>query len=174
MMRFLVAATLALSAASGAFAQTFDPLKGVVKPKAGSFLSLPELKDLPRITVSPGLAGKMPAGVRGKGCTFYEHINGKGADWKKPVEWQATSHTGGTVTSVWAQTMPTLGEWWNDRISSVQCDSGPKLICTALLYEHVNFKGSYVVVDGRSGRQNMPASFNDKASSIQIYCADLR
>lgn len=174
MIRVLLAAALAISGATGAFAQTVDPAKGIKKLKDVPLLSLPDLKDLPRITQSPGLTGLMPQGIKGKGCAFYEHIDGKGADWKKAVEWQATRHTGGTVSSVWAQTMPTLGEWWNDRISSVKCDSGTKLICTALLYEHVNFKGSYVVIDGRNGRQNMPASFNDKASSIQIYCADLR
>lgn len=57
-----------------------------------------------------------------------------------------------------------VGEAWNDRISSVQCDPG----CTLEAYEHIDFGGARERFRGNVAF--VGPVWNDRASSLRVIC----
>ncbi|CAM3931313.1 beta/gamma crystallin domain-containing protein [Mesobacillus zeae] len=91
--------------------------------------------------------------VRASVNTFYEHINGDGHKY----------------TLLSGESQEYVGDWWNDRISSVRV--GPKTL--VILFEHRGFKGRIKYLENLG---DTPQLFNihqgwsnDKISSIVTY-----
>lgn len=59
---------------------------------------------------------------------------------------------------------PWVGDAWNDRISSVQCDPG----CTLEAYEHIDFGGARERFRGNV--DFVGPAWNDRASSLRVSC----
>lgn len=112
------------------------------------------------------------AAIKKKGCTFYEHINGGGASWKINVDWIA--YDGGQPKkNVYGQAVGKLGSWWNDKISSVQCDTAGELKCLFNGYEHSDFDGKSFTAGVNGNMYNLPRNTNDTLSSVQVFCSEL-
>ncbi|MET3927924.1 hypothetical protein [Devosia sp. 2618] len=110
----------------------------------------------------------LPAAIRGKGCTFYEHDNGRGEAWHKSVGWLANSYSN---QDSYAEYVTYTGEWWNDRISSLKCDDSSRVRCSVGLYEHTNKGGREIILWGGQGLVNLSQyGFNDTISSFMIFC----
>lgn len=98
------------------------------------------------------LSAPLPAqprrgGAAGGECAFFADANFQGA---RAVQPEGEN--------------PWVGDAWNDRISSVQCDPG----CTLEVYEHIDFGGAR-----ERFRGNVPfvgPVWNDRASSLRVNC----
>ncbi len=124
---------------------------------------------------APSVGGRGPMGGQplivqpagGGGCTLYEHVNGGGQSWR--VE---AAHRDRRNPSAFVQAQDSFGPWWNDRVSSVQCDETRAVSCWAELYEHNGFQGRRETV--RPGQRTNLGALHDRASSIQVTCAPRR
>ena len=114
----------------------------------------------------------LPMAVRNKGCTFYEHRNGGGEAWRKTVSWLAYSNSS---TDTYAQTVATVGPWWNDRISSIRCDDSASVRCSAEVWRDVNRGGGDAILWGSQGMINLDKyGWNDIVSSYMVFCDRLK
>ncbi len=112
--------------------------------------------------------GVIPAAIANKGCTFYENANGGGQSWKKTVAWVAQEYADQTS---YAQTVPDIGSWWNDKISSLRCDEGGNVHCSADLSQDGGRKGPDIILWGSQGLVNLQGyGWNDRASSFAVFC----
>jgi len=116
--------------------------------------------------------------VPNMGCTFYEHINGRGQAWHVKVGWKLRE-TADLV--MFREQLNTFGDYWNDRVSSVKCDRAGKVICSAFLYDNANLSGSggkpaiihadqLVNLNVNELNYYRTDGFDDKASSAIISC----
>lgn len=112
--------------------------------------------------------GALPAAIRGKGCTFYEHANGGGERWHKAVGWLAQKYDS---QDSYAEYVTYVGEWWNDRISSMQCDDSEKVHCSIGVYPERNKGGREAIFWGSQGLFNLSEwGYDDTISSFMIFC----
>lgn len=109
----------------------------------GAALSVAALAPLP---AQPWRGGE--DGGRGS-CTYFADANYQGM--------RGTLADGDETTWV--------GNAWNDRISSVQCDPG----CTLEAYEHIDFGGARQQFRGNVGF--VGPGWNDRASSLRVQCS---
>lgn len=130
------------------------------------------------IQVNPNVIkklGVMPMTVKGKGCTFYENANGGGESWHKAVGWLYSEPNQSNSKYVYAESMPTLGDWWNDRISSLKCDMNENVRCSVALYKDANMGGQDAAFDAAGGLINLDQyGFNDQVSSAMIFCTKMK
>lgn len=100
-------------------------------------------------TLAPLTAQPPRGGGGGRGeCTYFADANYQGM--------RATLGDGGET--------PWVGEAWNDRISSVQCDPG----CTLEAYEDFDFGGARERFRGNVGFVGQ--AWNDRASALRVQC----
>lgn len=131
-----------------------------------------------RIEINPDLlkpldlgGGGMPNELRNKGCTFYDQADKKGQSFRVTVNWKAGEQPGHRV--VFAESMGALGDWWNDKVASVACDSKtfgkPEVECEAVLYNDADFKGGFFK---HKGWERAVRNLKDKtASSVKVMCS---
>lgn len=114
------------------------------------------------------LPGTLPLAIRGKGCTFYEHANGRGERWHKPVGWLAQRYSN---QDSYAEYVTYTGDWWNDRISSMTCDDSDKVHCSVAIYPDRDRGGREAIFWGGQGLLNLSDwGYNDMVSSFMIFC----
>lgn len=114
------------------------------------------------------LSGRLPASMNGKGCTFYEHANGGGERWHKSVGWLARRYDN---QDSYAEYVNTVGDWWNDRISSLSCDDSARVRCSIAVYPEVNKGGREAIFWGSQGLINLADfGYDDTISSYMIFC----
>lgn len=110
----------------------------------------------------------LPVAIKGKGCTFYEHADGGGEAWHKGVGWQAQTYANQVS---YAEYVTTVGNWWDDRISSLQCDESDKVHCSVAVYPDQNKGGREAIFWGSQGIVNLGDWGYDKTiSSYMIFC----
>lgn len=110
----------------------------------------------------------MPIGISGKGCTFYEHANGGGERWHKPVGWLAQRYAD---QDSYAEYVTHTGEWWDNRISSMRCDDSNKVHCSVAVYPEPNKGGREAIFWGGQGMLNLADwGYDDAISSYMIFC----
>lgn len=110
----------------------------------------------------------LPAAIQGKGCTFYEHANGGGESWHKSVGWLAQKYSS---QDSYAEYVTHTGDWWNDRISSMQCDESEQVHCSVAVYPDVNKGGREAIFWGSQGLFNLADwGYDDTISSYMIFC----
>ena len=110
----------------------------------------------------------LPIAMAGKGCTFYEGANGTGESWHKSVGWLAQRYAN---QDSYAEYVPQTGQWWNDRISSMQCDNSERVRCSVAIYPDANKSGREAIFDGSHGRINLADwGYDDTVSSYMIFC----
>ncbi|TFF27179.1 hypothetical protein E3C22_01485 [Jiella endophytica] len=106
--------------------------------------------------------------LRNKGCTFYENANGGGASWKKQVEWLAASYPS---QDSYSQYVTTVGDWWDNRISSLRCDDSSQVHCSVAVYRNTNRGGGDAIFWGSQGLINLADyGWDDTISSFQVFC----
>lgn len=114
------------------------------------------------------LPGALPKAISGKGCTFYENPNGGGESWHKPVGWLAQKYDN---QDSYSEYVTTVGEWWDNRISSIQCDESEKVHCSVAVYRDVNKGGGDAIFWGSQGLFNLSDwGWDNQISSFQIFC----
>jgi len=89
-----------------------------------------------------------PGGPQFYGCVAFEHSNFEGAQF--PIRGHANIRF--------------VGNFWNDRISSLACSPG----CALISFEHINFGGR-----SQSWSGSVPYvgnRWNDRISSIIVQC----
>ena len=99
---------------------------------------------------------------RGRGCTAYEHVNFAGAS-RKFVASQKFSSDSDQGFYLEGRTH-NLGRNWDNRISSVRCDSK----CGGIFYTDRNLNGVGVMVVPESSQFG---SHNDTTSSVLVICS---
>lgn len=124
-----------------------------------------------QVQINPDLwkrVGGVPMAVRGKGCTFYESAGGGGESWHKDVAWLAQSYPN---QDSYAQYVTTVGDWWNDKISSIQCDDSEQVHCSVSVFHDTNSQGGDAIFWGSQGLFDL-ANFgwNDTISSFMVFC----
>lgn len=87
-------------------------------------------------------------GNRAPACTIYEHASFAGR--------REEIRDGAIV--------PSIGQAWNDRISSLECRPG----CTLTAYEHVNWQGQSV--QWRDRVDFVGPQWNDRVSGYRVQC----
>ncbi|UYN99844.1 MAG: hypothetical protein KIT02_00955 [Devosia sp.] len=114
------------------------------------------------------IPGTMPMSMRNKGCTFYEHANGGGESWKKNVGWLAQRYDN---QDSYAEYVTTVGEWWDNRISSLKCDDSAAVRCSIGVYRDPNKGGGEAIFWGSQGMVNLASyGWDDTISSYMIFC----
>lgn len=109
--------------------------------------------------------------ITSKGCTFYENAGGGGESWTVNVEWKNANYPDQVEYS---QALSTVGEWWDDRISSLRCDESEKYKCSVSLYRDNNKAGGDIILWGSQGLINLDQwGWDDTASSLQIFCTEM-
>jgi hypothetical protein len=58
-----------------------------------------------------------------------------------------------------------IGQAWNDRISSIRCRPN----CNLEAFEHVNFQGARIEFAGEASR--VPLGWNDRISALRVNCS---
>lgn len=133
--------------------------------------------DLPRMreidpSIMDYLNTDLPEAVRGQGCNFYEHADRRGKRWHKSVAWLAQSSA---TQDGYAEYVAYVGDWWNDRISSLSCNDSAKVHCSVAVYTDANKGGNEAIFWGSQGTVNLAASgFEDKISSFVVYCVHMK
>ena len=114
--------------------------------------------------------GIMPALLRNMGCWFYMDPNGGGTRMRQIV----SDFVPGTEGAPLYHTITVgLGNTWNDKISSVQCDFDGNVYCYATLYRESNFAGPSTTIRGDSNRVvNLTAAtgWDNAVTSFQVAC----
>lgn len=114
------------------------------------------------------LNAALPIAITGKGCTFYEGANGTGESWRKAVGWLSKRYAN---QDSYAEYVAQTGDWWNDRISSMQCDDSERVRCSVAVYPDVNKGGREAIFGGSLGRINLADwGYDDTISSYMIFC----
>ncbi|MDB5538106.1 MAG: hypothetical protein JWP26_2931 [Devosia sp.] len=152
----------------------------VVASLFGGQLSAAQLKTLPLnqsagqilLQLDPGLfqrVGVMPAAMVNKGCTFYEDNDGQGEAWHKAVGWLAQSYEN---QDSYAEYVTSVGPWWNDKISSLQCDETDTVKCSIGIYRDDNKGGGdEAILWSSQGMINLDRyGWNDAISSYMVFC----
>ncbi|MBO0906333.1 hypothetical protein [Jiella sonneratiae] len=112
--------------------------------------------------------GQVLAAVLTKGCTFYEHAQAGGTRWKKQVAWLSASYPS---QDSYSQYVPTVGDWWDNRISSLRCDDSAKIHCSVAVYRDANRGGGDAIFWGSQGIVNLAQyGWDDTISSFQVFC----
>jgi hypothetical protein len=110
----------------------------------------------------------VPDDVRGHGCTFYEDADGGGESWHKQVAWRVADLGNATVYS---QYVTTVGEWWDDRISSMSCDETADVYCYAAVYPEPDKGGYEAIFWSDQGLFNLADwGYDDTISSFVVFC----
>ena len=116
----------------------------------------------------------MPAPLRNKGCWFYMDPNGQGQRMRQIV----TDFVPGSEGAALYHTITTrLGNTWNDKISSVQCDFDPNVYCYTTLYSEADFVGRSTTIRGDVSRVvNLTAAtgWDNAVTSFRVVCSQRR
>lgn len=115
-----------------------------------------------------GQIAAMPMAMSGKGCTFYEHADGGGESWHKEVGWLSARYAN---QDSYAEYVTTVGDWWDNRISSMQCDESDQVHCSVGVYPDHKKGGREAIFWGSQGLINMADwGYDETISSYMIFC----
>ncbi len=102
------------------------------------------------------------------GCTIYEHAGGKGNLQRHTVDKLISESPG---VRFYEREVRYVGDAWNDRISSIECDRNEKATCHAVVYAHIDFglPNTGVYPNGKAPT-NLRGDWNDRISSFKVRC----
>ncbi|WP_146199933.1 hypothetical protein [Roseicyclus mahoneyensis] len=113
----------------------------------------------------------VPTQLRNRGCWFYMDPNGQGQRMRQVV----TDFVPGSEGAALYHTITTrLGNTWNNRISSVQCDFDASVYCYATLYREADFVGQSTTIRGDSNRVvNLTGAtgWDNAVTSFRVVCS---
>lgn len=121
------------------------------------------------LKINRGIETKFtPAAIVGKGCSYYEQSDGRGAEMRVNVAWLAKDDPN---QPIYLQYQAQVGSFWNDRIQSLRCDDSSKVHCYTGVYADVDKGGGDAIFWGMQGLVNLgPSGWSKKISSLQVFC----